>query len=802
MRSNQWYRCLFSLCLILSIAQQANAQVSYRVYPSQGASSNTLTSYLSVSGANQTRTKDSFILYTDDFGPSTRTNPYGIEVVATLQPTLGRLTTTRLKTGKRYLVTAVTKQQACQQQGQLSLCGNAKIPKDGIVLSATGTKKDVLRRFQIGESLTIVPQWFQRRTQYIDAVNPTVENNPRGHTYPGLRASNQLLIYDRAYGEPTTGTNEFGFEVTVQNNTVTAQEGADSTVPANGFILSGHGRNRDWLVQSTPIGAEVTVEPVEDKPYAEKVTSVVSPRTYRYRLNKGIKEASGLLAPEELKPYQQSLTHVDTLITQGDDAQAAERAHSSLEDLNHHLWAALPGFDDKAVRGVWHRPSELTTKAIGERLDSLKTAGINTVFLETFYHGMTIFPSQTMAAYRLTKQYPKYAGLDHLKTWIDLAHARGMKVHAWTQDFYCGNLQTGNGGGPILKKYPKWANVQKSSLKPVKVTKKLQAPLEEIELTPAKNMNSETDWEMTVDSEPTVTHSIVEKVVEEWEIPAEAQPIVPSTLEKGAFFLDPVNSEATTFVKTLLLEMASRYELDGIQLDYVRYPASFPPERYSYVATTWGYTPLARKTFMQAHSVDPVTLDPKKTPVLWQRWNTFKSDHITQFVADISKAIHVVKPKIKITAAVFPGAIEASVKKHQDWRTWVEKGYVDGLAPMTLTSAPKVIAADMKRITDVTQHKVPVYAGIFGAFNNNSAEQLLQQIATAKTSGADGFSLFETAHITGRQLKALAAAHRPKPVLLSPAPKIATPATLSNPDPKIKKHKKAKPKKKHWFWPF
>jgi hypothetical protein len=63
----------------------------------------------------------------------------------------------------------------------------------------------------------------------------------------------------------------------------------------------------------------------------------------------------------------------------------------------------------------------------------------------------------------------------------------------------------------------------------------------------------------------------------------------------------------------------------------------------------------------------------------------------------------------------------------------------------------------------LTNGQVPIVAGIFSPFNNNTAEQMLQQIQAAKQNGGSGFAIFDTAHLTGRMARALNASSRPQP---------------------------------------
>ena len=147
---------------------------------------------------------------------TTRTNPYGVEVVAAPNK----------KHSGTYTVTQISSIWECEKTQQSSACGNATIPENGLVLSASGDKRQaLLSTFKVGDSITLEENWFQQTTTPLSIINPTPQNNPLASGFPGYRASNQLILYNRDYGQSQTGTNEFGFEVTVQNGTVVAQEG-------------------------------------------------------------------------------------------------------------------------------------------------------------------------------------------------------------------------------------------------------------------------------------------------------------------------------------------------------------------------------------------------------------------------------------------------------------------------------------------------------------------------------------------------------------------------------------------------
>jgi hypothetical protein len=73
------------------------------------------------------------------------------------------------------------------------------------------------------------------------------------------RATNFLVVYSNV--GTRTGTNEFGTEVAVVNGKVTQVQTSvgNMLVPANGYVLSGHGTSNTWLKARAQVGDTVLV---------------------------------------------------------------------------------------------------------------------------------------------------------------------------------------------------------------------------------------------------------------------------------------------------------------------------------------------------------------------------------------------------------------------------------------------------------------------------------------------------------------------------------------------------------------
>ncbi len=728
-----------------------------------------------ITARNAARGAEALVLYDAVFGPSTKTNGYGVEVVA-------KPAATSAKGAKIYEVVRVTSVWECQKDPTLD-CGNASIPEAGVVLSATGQQREWLKRIKPGDTLEVQKAWFHHQQSKLDVINPSPLNNPMGSGFPGFRASNQLIMYNSGYSQPNTGTNEFGFEVTVQNGIVTTQEGSDSSIPADGFVLSGHGKGRSWLIANAPIGARMEISPEGDT-----ITSYTDFNTYVYQFDQQWVQSPCADQAWSTTGYSDAACQAIRdkkelavrLYQEGKPDLAAQTIGEALESTHRRIWANYNAFPATAVRGAWHRPVEKTPVAVGQTLDRLKAAGLNSIFLETFFHGYTIFPSNTYQEYGLPRQNPKFQGVDLLQTWVEQAHQRNMKVHVWFQTFY-GGTKAYLSPGPLFTKYPEWANVQYSALVPVSVPQGGIAPL----ATAITNVYKSPNLQQ---GPPTGGKPVIEAIP----IPLKApDKPVPSSLELGGYFLDPANPEVQTFLLKLASEIVTRYDVDGFQLDYIRYPASFPSDRFSYRKTTWGYTDISRKAFKGQYGIDPVDIDPKNPEFesLWKAWNGYKVSQINNFVQKATQTLRQKKPGVQISAAVFPDAESALALKHQDWAAWGLNGWVDFYAPMTLTSAIKVVDRDTRNMVNVTRGKVPVYSGIFGPFNDNEPGHILSQIDAAKRAGASGYVLFDTAHISAPTLDALKTVQMPRPAV-APNPVVKKPLIETPP---------ARPKKRHWW---
>lgn len=564
-------------------------------------------------------------------------------------------------------------------------------------------QKTEIKTEKNAEESTVPPVPFEgilsQSSFKISAIDPTAGVNFTGSFYPGGRGANQLVVYTQKNGL-RTGTNEFGAEAIVVDNTVVQISGADSIIPKGGLVISGHGRAKTWMNENLTVGSKIFID------YKNMMlTAYLTNDSFIFATKEKIKEIDRVMRYYKDNDiyYDDSIAH-DYVTKALDNLKRANRhpndtqkySSMAINSANKAMQYALPYYKNE-FKGVWLRPSEKTPEEIKKTLDKVKKCGLETIFLETYYQGKTIFPSETFAKYNVQKQRNEYANADFdpLQVWIEEAHKRGLKVHIWFETFYAGNENPMNNPMNVISVYPKWANVTKMKY------------------------NSPTP--------------------------------VASLSEHNGYFLDPANPEVQTYLLCLLEEIITRYKPDGINLDYIRYPQSISAKFAGYDMSNWGYTEYARNEFKTAMDVDPI--DVKYGTTQWDAWASYRQNKITSFVFKAKQLTS--KYNIPLTAVIFPDRFKSMEVKMQDWKTWSDNNYIDGFTPLILT-CDKDTAVYL--INDIKQNSRPttkIYPGLFVAFMNGNPDDLLRQLHETRKLKTAGIVLFDFAHLDSKYTSVL-----------------------------------------------
>ena len=346
--------------------------------------------------------------------------------------------------------------------------------------------------------------------------------------------------------------------------------------------------------------------------------------------------------------------------------------------------------NSQPMAGVWHRPNssgkENTLEGIRFVLDEFVSAGINTVFIEAFHHGMTFFRNEMIPYYRGYDEFDYGEYPDYLSAFVKEADLRGLSVHAWVQNFYIGVRDEVH----FAVNHPEWI---------------------------LKNQQGLT------------RHT------------TEGQGF------GGYIFLDPANPEVRKYLVEFYDLMLQRFpEINGLNLDYIRYPVSIFEED-----TDTGYTDVAMTEFAEIHGIKLMSTDARdefnqaiKENMLYEDWVAYRANHITVFVSSVSEMMRSKYPNKPLSTAVFPELDEAYHKKKHNVREWLASGALDLVTPMVYSYSADDVRAQVKSMTQMCKG-VRCSAGLYATYHKQSTDELIAHINAAVESGSDGFVLFDAA---------------------------------------------------------
>lgn len=222
--------------------------------------------------------------------------------------------------------------------------------------------------------------------------------------------------------------------------------------------------------------------------------------------------------------------------------------------------------------------------------------------------------------------------------------------------------------------------------------------------------------------------------------------------DKEGVFVCPSHPDARRHLHALVLDIARRYDVDGVQFDYIRYPGA----DYCYCAGC--LTRFKRAVRPLLPSDLRASLDRRQgrlvyPQVLSQRWAEWRREQITSLVRWIYKDLKALKPSLIVSAAViawghFPGEFsrtEAYRRVGQDWYGWLEEGILDVVVPMTYQTNTATFSRWVRAVRR-DHPNAAVWFGI-GAYLC-TPPGTAAKIRAVRAAGAAGWSLFSWAAIT------------------------------------------------------
>ena len=351
--------------------------------------------------------------------------------------------------------------------------------------------------------------------------------------------------------------------------------------------------------------------------------------------------------------------------------------------ISNAVLGALTDPDGDGVRGVWVHLFDDALKSqasIEEVVDVLADAGADTIFAQVARRHDAYYTSDVLPA---TPDPNLEAGLDVLDALTEAAGAAGLEVHAWisvapTDHWVYNDLPEPDG----------WLAAEHGQ----------DAPEEDRWVT---RRGADGPW---------------------------------------SDYLDPALPEVREHVADIVTELAERYPIDGVHLDYVRYQS---PEH--------GYHPDALERYRDETGA---TGTPDPDDPAWSDW---RRDQTRAVIERAAEALDATGTDVELNAATItwsPAPVDtddgfegtrAYNDTLQDWQGWAADGLLDAVVPMTyFRDHNDAQAADyagwlafQSRLAAASE--VAVIPGVGGYLN--APEATLEQVRDASAT-ADGAVIY------------------------------------------------------------
>ncbi len=200
---------------------------------------------------------------------------------------------------------------------------------------------------------------------------------------------------------------------------------------------------------------------------------------------------------------------------------------------------------------------------------------------------------------------------------------------------------------------------------------------------------------------------------------------------RGVAILCPSYPPNRALEARAMVELA-RLGVDGVQLDHIR----FADGDSCYCANCR----VGFERFVGRRVVWPREATPNGT--LRQQFLAYRQSVITQLVYEIRRELVANGCRVPLSAAVFPDLQNARIERGQDWKTWVDVGYLDMLCPMNYQTSTGVFERRLRSELDAVSGRMPVIVGIGAFLDGVTSGEMRDQIAAARRIGARGYVIF------------------------------------------------------------
>ncbi len=136
-------------------------------------------------------------------------------------------------------------------------------------------------------------------------------------------------------------------------------------------------------------------------------------------------------------------------------------------------------------------------------------------------------------------------------------------------------------------------------------------------------------------------------------------------IKNGFDWLNALHPEVQQFMTDLFKEVATKYDVDGVQGD----------DRMPAMPTEGGYDDYTINLYRSEHA--GAAPPNNRTNTAWVNW---RANKLTDYLRRLRNEVKAIKPAVEFT--VSPSPFPFGLTEYlQDWPKWVDSGYVDAIMP-------------------------------------------------------------------------------------------------------------------------
>jgi len=292
------------------------------------------------------------------------------------------------------------------------------------------------------------------------------------------------------------------------------------------------------------------------------------------------------------------------------------------------------------VRALWVTRWDYRQPEDVERIvERAAYAHFNTLFFQVrgqadAYYRSRYEPWAARLTGTITETLGQDPGWDPLGVALEEAHRRGMKLHAW------------------VNVYPVWATFQlEEDDDPTRYAPPEGTTPPHLFWTLSHAYYGWADWRQWYETDE-----------------GDFQPMLLTDTQYGYLWASPAVTLTAQHILSVCQDIVTQYEVDGLHLDYIRYAGS-----------KFSHDPISQARFSETRAISDT--------ITWEDW---QRSQVTELVDRIYREVVFPRPEVMLTAAVWPiyrnwwgwTGVGGYETKYQDSQGWMQRGQIDGLAPM------------------------------------------------------------------------------------------------------------------------